>query len=315
MLNLITIDRIFEESWKTYTEKDHKDFINIYLEGLKNEVSSRTDRALPCLDAIVEAIKPLVGDGRLSVSGNGFNVSFADQSFSVIERKPCRLVLNALQCHFSADVTLWEPQEAALLMWAAGNYRQKAGKRWDEYHKARKEQERIEEIETNYYWDRESLIERGSRALAAGGVIDPFLDEFMNLLQNTARKKGVPLTEEETDSAKEAFAKDVEKERKAILRRQRAAEKASERYHLEKEKAEQRYNAELQHLIKAVGIVPDISLHKPLYRRHYQEYCFTLPDGKSIKVRDYDKSPSKVEKEIRRLIRNMEKERPNNRTI
>ena len=69
-----------------------------------------------------------------------------------------------------------------------------------------------------------------------------------------------------------------------------------------------RYNAELQHLIKVVGIVPDISLHKPWYRPHYQEYCFTLPNGKSIKVRDYDKRPSKVEKEALRLIRNLNKD-------
>lgn len=42
MLNLITIDRIFEESWKTYTDDnpyENRDFITIYLEGLKKEVS------------------------------------------------------------------------------------------------------------------------------------------------------------------------------------------------------------------------------------------------------------------------------------
>jgi len=311
MLNLITIDRIFEESWKTYTDDnpyDNRDFITIYLEGLKKEVSLRTERTLPRLDAFVEAVKPLVGDGALSVSSNGFNVSFADQSFSVIERKPGWFVLNALKCHFSADVSVWVPQEAALLMWAAGNYRQKAGKRWDEYFKAKKEQERIKEIEAHYHWERKSLIERCSNALVSGEAADTFQDEFTSLLQNTAKKKGVSLTEAETDCALKAFAEDAEKARKAILRRKMAAEKAREKRLLEKEKAEQRYKAEMEHLIKAVGIVPVVSLHKPFYRPHYQEYCFTLSNGKSIKVRDYDKRPSKVEKEALRLIRNLNKD-------
>ena len=310
MLNLITIDRIFEESWKTYTDDnpyENRDFLTIYLEGLKKEVSLRTDRTLPRLDAFVEAIKPMVGDGALSVNSNGFNVSFADQSFSVIERKPGWLVLNALKCHFCADVTVWEPQEAASLMWAAGNYREKAGRRWDEYHQAKKEQQRIKEIEAIFDRVRGGLIVDCSKALEAGKGADTFQDEFTRLLQNTAKKKGVSLTEEEADCALKEFAADVEKARKAILRRQRAAEKAREKRLLDKEKDEQRYNAELQHLIKVVGIVPDISLHKPWYRPHYQEYCFTLPNGKSIKVRDYDKSPSKVEKEVLRLIRKLYK--------
>ena len=89
MLNLITIDRIFEESWKTYTDDnpyENRDFLTIYLEGLQKEVSLRTDRTLPRLDAFVEAIKPMVGDGALSVNSNGFNVSFAQGDFEYVSK-------------------------------------------------------------------------------------------------------------------------------------------------------------------------------------------------------------------------------------
>ena len=311
MLNLITIDRIFEESWKTYTNQSswhRKEFITLYLHALEAEVTKRTDRKLPRMEAFIEAIKPLIGDGQMEIGNNEVTVSFPDQTFTIEAHRKGRFYLTSQQSHFFADLMLWEPGDTALLMYAAGNFREKAGKRWDEYNDELKEKERIIEISQKYSAKKSKLLDRYAKALVDGTATDCLVDTYSELLQEEWREKNLPFNQDQLNWNINSFREKAEKKKKTILSKRRAAERAREKRRLEKEKDEQRYNVELQHLIKVVGIVPDISLHKPWYRPHYQEYCFTLSNGMSIKVRNYDKSPSKVEKEVLRLIRKLKKD-------
>lgn len=298
MLTESSIDWIFENTWNEFTARkvtDKQELAKLYLEALEKEAAQRIDRAMPSMDAFIDAAKSQLGEKAVQVTKIGFVVSLPDQDFSVTARRDNWFLLNSMSCFFSADVTVVEPQQAALLMDAAGHYLQKAGDRWETYLNRCEEEARIREIVRYYGRTKKELLDRFAKALADENLTEDFADVYKCLLLAEAEEVGAPLPESEIERLIGVFQAEGQKAKKTIIQRRAAADKAREKRIVEKQEDEQRYQRELQHLVVTMGMEPKMTHRTPMGARHFIEYTFPLANGQTFSIKDHHRNPARVE--------------------
>ena len=298
MLTESSIDQIFENTWIDFTEgrdTNKKELARRYLEALQKEAAQRSDRALPNMDAFIDAARAQLGEKAVQITKIGFVVALPDQSFAVTAKHEDWYLLSSMNCYFSTDVTIMVPQQAALLMDAAGHYLQKAGDRWDAYINQCEEEARIRAIVRNYGWKKKELLDRYADALADENLTEDFVSSYKNLLKAEAEEIGTPLPESEVERLLGVFQVEGQKAKKAIIQRRATAEKARGKRIAEKQADEERYQREMQHLVETMGMEPRVTRRTPMGARHYIEYTFPLANGQTFSIKDYHRNPARIE--------------------
>lgn len=308
MLDLMTIDRIFEEVWSDFTSREYTDekvFVSRYMDRLINRTAQRTDRLLPRINEFIDPLKGYLSVDTQEENNEGATIVFPDQTFILDVKRRNRISLRAEQYICGRDITLLNPSEVALAMEAVGNYREKIGNRWEEYLVQLNETHRLREIFWRYSDQKLALGKRYAKALATEEDTTPIIEEFTRLLMDESNEKGTPLKDSERDSAIRSFMSDGQKKMKSILKRQEAAEKAKAKRQEEKGKDILRYERELNHLVATVGITPTITRRFPWSGHQFMEYRYPLSNGQTFSIRDYDKSPAQVEKVATTVMREL----------
>ena len=309
MLTDTSVDQVFENTWKKFTESKStrkQDLIKDYLEALDKEAAQRPDRTLPRMEAFIDAARTRLGESAIGLTEKGFAAVLPDISFYLVAARPDWFVLRSTNGSFSTIVTVMEPQQAAILMDAAGHIMEKAGKRWDAYLEQRKEEERIREIEYRYGREKSDLLDRFAKALADGEDTIQFAGDFRKMIVAEADERGTPLSDSEVESLTASLLGEGQKAMKALIKRREAAEKARVKRNEKKQEEELRYQRELQHLIDTVGMAPKITRRTPFIGGYFLEYSFPLSNGQTISIKDPFKNPSRVEQFATTFMRELQ---------
>ncbi|MBO4536033.1 MAG: hypothetical protein J5702_02380 [Bacteroidales bacterium] len=298
MLTDSSVDQIFENTWKEFTEYEYTNKERLaldYLDALVKEAGRRSDRLLPKMEAFIDAARERLGDSAVELTEKGFDVILPDQRFAITARRNDWFLLMSKTYAYSTDATIMEPQQAAILMDAAGHFMKKAGNRWKPYIKKRKEEDRIWEIECRYGRKKDELLDRFAYALADGMDTSDIAGAYQKLIVAEAAEKGTPLADAEIEALTAKFLASGPKAMKALIKRREAAEKARAKRIAKKQEEEQRYRRELQHLIETLGTEPKITRRTPFLGVPFHEYTFPLSNGQTISIKDRYKKPSRVE--------------------
>ena len=309
MLTESSVDQIFENTWKDFTESrdtDKKELVRRYLEALLKEADQRSDRVRPNMDAFIDAARAQLGEKAVQITKIGFVVALPNQSFAVTAKHENWFLLSSMNCYFSTDVTIMVPQQAALLMDAAGHYLQKAGDRWDAYINRCEEETRIREIVRHYGREKKELLDRFAIALADENLTEDFSGAYKRLLLAEAEELGTPLPEYEAERLTDVFQSEGQKAKKVIIQRRAAADKAREKRIAEKQEDGQRYQRELQHLVETIGVEPRITRRTPMGAKHFIEYTFPLANGQTLSIKDHYRNPARVEEFATTFMRELQ---------